>query len=388
MNSTKTTKTATQSRVAQTRRILRTKTSVKKSLLSRTASTANEQCEEEQGFYEFEKHRCYFCRSGDTKANVHVVFLHGFGTGTFHFEQQMKDSALMERRCLWSMDLCGQGRSWPCGSETSEDDLSGFEYSMDTWERQVQYFLKTVVLERNSESDETIVLCGNSLGGKLALYAASRKEIENVRAVILLNATPFWGFLNERVRFLTKENEVLVTVVKPYWDRFRSRENVRRLLKLVYADEKKIDERLIEEIIEPTDNAFAIKAFISTFISPKSRVSYEEMLQAVNEDVDIKIGMIYGREDPWVVPLWGQRLKRAVPKARYYELSPSGHCPHHESPKAVNATIAFLVNEWFATEQKEELLPDAIDGVQIRLVDGSPRNVFEKIDAWKSTLVR
>ena len=33
---------------------------------------------------------------------------------------------------------------------------------------------------------------------------------------------------------------------------------------------------------------------------------------------------ITGRDDPWVVPMWGQRLKRKVPSAVYLELSPAG----------------------------------------------------------------
>jgi pimeloyl-ACP methyl ester carboxylesterase len=39
-----------------------------------------------------------------------------------------------------------------------------------------------------------------------------------------------------------------------------------------------------------------------------------------------------GRDDPWVVPIWGQRLKRKLPEAQYLELAPAGHCPHHEAP--------------------------------------------------------
>jgi pimeloyl-ACP methyl ester carboxylesterase len=36
-----------------------------------------------------------------------------------------------------------------------------------------------------------------------------------------------------------------------------------------------------------------------------------------------------------VVPLWGQRLKRALPTATYLEAAPVGHCPQHEAPNAV-----------------------------------------------------
>lgn len=35
--------------------------------------------------------------------------------------------------------------------------------------------------------------------------------------------------------------------------------------------------------------------------------------------------LLYGKEDPWVRPLWGQRLKRRLPEAMYLELSPAGY---------------------------------------------------------------
>jgi hypothetical protein len=56
----------------------------------------------------------------------------------------------------------------------------------------------------------------------------------------------------------------------------------------------------------------------------------------------VPLCLIYGREDPWVVPFWGQQVKQHVPDAVYYELSPVGHCPHHEAPEVVN----FLLRKW------------------------------------------
>lgn len=45
-----------------------------------------------------------------------------------------------------------------------------------------------------------------------------------------------------------------------------------------------------------------------------------------------------------VKPLWGQRLKRVCPDAQYYEVSPAGHCPHHEAP----ATVALVLSSWIS----------------------------------------
>ena len=62
---------------------------------------------------------------------------------------------------------------------------------------------------------------------------------------------------------------------------------------------------------------------------------------------DISTYLVYGREDPWVRPIWGQRAARRYAEAGtvapYYELSPAGHCVHHEAPGAVAACVLELV---------------------------------------------
>lgn len=65
------------------------------------------------------------------------------------------------------------------------------------------------------------------------------------------------------------------------------------------------------------------------------------------KELGLDVCLVYGREDPWVVPLWGYRLKRALPSALYYELSPCGHCPHHEAPQ-VSSTVAKCILDCFA----------------------------------------
>lgn len=48
---------------------------------------------------------------------------------------------------------------------------------------------------------------------------------------------------------------------------------------------------------------------------------------------DVQLCLMYGREDPWVTPIWGKKIKREMPNAPYYEISPAGHCPHDEVPE-------------------------------------------------------
>ncbi len=96
-----------------------------------------------------------------------------------------------------------------------------------------------------------------------------------------------------------------------------------------------------------------------------------------------------GKEDPWVRPIWGQRLKRRLPSATYLELSPAGHCPHHEAPAAVNRAA----RAWVAAQEGNGALGLALgeswdvteaDGRVVRVshIEGKPRSLGERLDNW------
>jgi pimeloyl-ACP methyl ester carboxylesterase len=114
------------------------------------------------GFWEWKpKLTVYYERSGveNSKAPA-VLFLPGFGVGTFHFEKQLRDLGRDHR--VWTMDFLGQGMSLPGedpapSSIASEEAFWGFGqdsqpwaeelvYSVDLWQNQVQHFIEEVLL--------------------------------------------------------------------------------------------------------------------------------------------------------------------------------------------------------------------------------------------------
>lgn len=140
-----------------------------------------------------------------------VLFLPGFGVGSFHYEKQLRDLGRDYR--VWAIDFLGQGMSLPLedptlrlkegGSTEGKDSLWGFGdkaepwaselvYSVDLWRNQVCYFIQEVIRE-------PVYLVGNSLGGFVAVYFAAYNP-ELVKGVTLLNATPFWGFSPNPIR--------------------------------------------------------------------------------------------------------------------------------------------------------------------------------------------
>lgn len=154
----------------------------------------------------------------------------------------------------------------------------------------------------------------------------------------------------------------------------------------VYADDAAWDDRLVRDILKPTEHPHGHAAFTSILFAPKAPMNFEGYL----ERVKAPILMLYGAQDPWVTPSWGQKAKRQRPDARYIEISPAGHCPHHEAPEAVNT----LVGEWIAELEeggggsaaevpKEKggvrVFKEAVTGKEVTAVvqDGQPRDFVE-----------
>jgi len=118
--------------------------------------------------------------------------------------------------------------------------------------------------------------------------------------------------------------------------------------------------------------------------------------------------LAYGKNDPWIVPYWAQRAMSSLQgQAAYLEIDGSGHCPHHESPATVNKILTTWVglvesleegegkgegrrqmlarHPSLAALQGEYLEPLTQSTVTVRLLDGQPQTLWEKVmRAWDS----
>ena len=116
-------------------------------------------------FWEWKpKFNVHYEKAGcDNLGSPPVLFLPGFGVGSFHYEKQMKDLGRDFR--VWAIDFLGQGRSLPFedpaprineeGMSDGQDLAWGFGekpepwaselvYSIDLWQDQVRYFIEEV----------------------------------------------------------------------------------------------------------------------------------------------------------------------------------------------------------------------------------------------------
>lgn len=304
----------------------------------------------------------HYEKSGSENVNSPpVLFLPGFGVGSFHYKKQLEELGCDYR--IWALDFLGQGRSLPGkdltlqfnGVDNSEDLLWGFGdeaqpwakelvFSMDLWRDQVRYFIEEVI-------KEPVYIVGNSLGGFVALSLAACNP-QLVKGVTLLNATPFWSFLPNPIKS-PRLSRILPwagtfplptsvrNIVRLLWQKISDPESIAKILKQVYADHSINVDEVFSNIIETTKHPAAAASLASIMFAPGSQLSFKEALSRCQEN-NVPICLVYGKEDPWVTPYWGLRVKRRMPEAPYYEISPAGHCPHDEVPEVVN----FLLRGW------------------------------------------
>nr|UZQ20143.1 pheophytinase [Poa pratensis] len=314
----------------------------------------------------------YYEKSGTANSKAPaVLFLPGFGVGTFHYEKQLMD--LGRDYKVWTMDFLGQGMSLPCEDpapkemvgEQDEESYWGFGqdsqpwadelvYSVDLWHDQVLHFIEEVI-------GEPVYIVGNSLGGFVALYfAASNPHL--VKGITLLNATPIWGFLPNPARSprLSKIFPWAGTFPLPssvrkltetVWQKIRDPRSIQKILRQVYADHSTNVDKVFSRIIETTEHPAAAASFASIMFAPMGQISFQEALSRCQKQ-GIPISLMYGKEDPWVGPFWGSRVKQQVPEAPYYQISPAGHCPHDEVPEVIN----YLLRGWLKNVESEGLV--------------------------------
>lgn len=285
-----------------------------------------------------------------------VVLLNGFGVGSFHWARNF---AHLTTGTVFAVDYLGQGRSWPVkANDGAAESEQGLRYAIDDWAEQIIDFLDAVVL--SSSSSDRAVLVGNSLGGLLAALLAARHP-DKVARIALLNATPVWG------SNLPGWDGVLPGPPLPrafgrfMYDQLRDPQQIQRLLTRTYATANdQAFGSLPLQIRQVTDvSAGGHAAFASILFSPPATLpdgcnTFVDLLKRVNGDVLL----LNGREDPWVSPPFGLAAHQALlarpnaaGKVQHVELSPAGHCLHHEVPHAANP----ILRRWLQGQTPLEL---------------------------------
>ncbi|CAK9046903.1 unnamed protein product [Durusdinium trenchii] len=323
-------------------------------------------------------------------SDVAVVLLHGFGVASFHYESQflpLSDAGYS----VYAIDHVGAGLSWPevdiapggpeelrerPGSQwgfgpAAEKGFEELVIGESLWVKQIADFISEFVTESK------VILAGNSLGGYLAVLATasmSPETVARIEGVALINATPFWGWIPNKSKnpslyetFPWKGRLPIPENVRNFalnwYNTLRNPDSIEWLLNFVTSNPSGVGHELPERIAAMADHPAGAAAFAQIVFTPQADLTFDEALGKVVAD-QIPVLLLYGREDPWIVPYWGARAFKvaATGVADYLQLSPSGHCPHFETPEAVNECLLRWLQERHPIQGQasRDLLPKSI----------------------------
>jgi len=327
-----------------------------------------------------------------------LLLLNGFAMGTFYQRRLIHEMLQREEhrgRRIFCVEYLGQGRSWPrnCknGNGASE---RGLRYCEQTWFEQIIDLIQGEIIQTDKNNISGIHIVGNSIGGHLAVcVAASRPDL--VESICLLNATPFWGLNLPGWSGYLPVPKFCEKVARLIYDQLSDLTNLKWLLGRAYANanepvmESHLDS-LARNMRACTMHPGGRAAFASMLWSPPVAVPIhahqpsEEDHKPLGDDRDeeptsyasfdecleilqCNVLLLYGRQDPLCGPGFAKILLRKLegrmhgflPSSvhyaqRYVELSPVGHCPNDEAPRAV----ATLLTRWMENPLASLIVPN------------------------------
>ena len=286
-----------------------------------------------------------------------VLLLNGFGMGTFHQHRLMDElltdnSASSSGTVVYAMDYLGQGKSWPidCADGTAASEF-GLQYSGQMWVDQIIAFIENVMVHAHGK----VHLVGNSVGGYLATYVAALRP-DLVSSVTLINATPVWGLNLPGWSGHLPAPVVPKAVGRFFFDRIRDPVNIKRFLRATYVNPAAYDDSLIQQIRACTLGPGGHAAFASILWSPPVSIAGVDHMYDCLERLQCDVLLLFGREDPWCKPAFAREMLSRLQQrgdrrytARYLEISPVGHCPNHEAPRAT----AHILRQWLLHHRRE-----------------------------------
>lgn len=275
---------------------------------------------------------------GDSDDGTPILLIHGFGSNINHYRYQFP--ALVDAGFrVYAIDLLGFG-----GSDKPGDYHL---YSIENWAQLCFDFCNDMQQEQQQQQQQPWVLAGNSIGGLCAL-ATAEILFNNTKACVLFNcAQGMNGFRYEDVPLCWKpiiwfvQKVILGPVLGgPFFENyFKSRKNIKYILKLVYRDTTNVDDALIEILSAPADDIGAKDVFLNVFgglpgPTPESILSKLESLPIL---------ALWGEADPWTPVDRGKHPGKDFSNyAKNFTLMTipgAGHCPHDECPDQVNEKL-------------------------------------------------
>jgi pimeloyl-ACP methyl ester carboxylesterase len=250
-----------------------------------------------------------------------LVLLHGFADSADTWRRSLDLFARQGRRAL-AVDLPGYGAA---------DRLAADEPVLE----QYRAFARAVVRHASGEAgDDGVILCGNSLGGAIALRAGEEDDLPLTAVVPVAPAgldMPRWFRIIERdpfVRALLAAPVPLPEVV------------VRGVVGQAYrALAFAAPRRAAAEVVGSFTAQLRTRDAVSDVLANGRRLLPELHDCFALEEVRVPVLLIWGDRDRMVTHEGARHILDALPDTTYTLLDGVGHCPQVEAPERFIAAL-------------------------------------------------
>jgi len=282
-----------------------------------------------------------------------LLLVHGFGASSYHFRYNIP--ILARKYHVYAIDMLGFGWS----------DKPIMDYDAGVWRDQVVDFVQEVILNGDENSEKSVAIAGNSLGGYTAMYAASDKRIkDNVKACILLNAAG--RFRDPEAVEEKGEPNPIIESISAAIQRFviacsfvytKQPMRIEQILRQVYPiNADNVDSELVESIQTPALEASAAEVFYR--VITKNGSGPQAYVDDILKELECPVLLAWGESDPWIKSAAADKMQKLHAEFHGENVGgengsrwikrvsiDAGHCPHDEAPEAVNDAILGFVDE-------------------------------------------
>ncbi|MBL1211035.1 alpha/beta fold hydrolase [Geminocystis sp. GBBB08] len=259
-----------------------------------------------------------------------IVFIHGFGANSGHWRHNLP--FLGENYRCYAIDLLGFGAS------AKPTPGQPFDYTFETWSKQVADFCREVV-------KTPVYLIGNSIGCVVTMQTAVDNP-DLILAIAALNCSlrllhdrkreslPFYKNVGAKMMQKVLTNPVIGNF---FYQQIAKPKVIKNLLSQAYQKKEAITDELIDIIYQPSQDKGAADVFLA-FTGYSQGALPEDLLPIL----PCPITFLWGTNDPWESIELGRELAYYPMVKDFIELEGLGHCPQDEAPEIVNP----LLKQW------------------------------------------
>jgi pimeloyl-ACP methyl ester carboxylesterase len=251
-----------------------------------------------------------------------ILLLHGFTDSADSWRPLLAELATLGRRAI-AVDLPGSGRAAAHRDGSRLAALDAFtEAFVDAY-----------------AGDEPVILAGNSLGGALALRAATRSDLRLGAAAGIGPEGLAYG--PRLVRF-ERGVRRLAPLLWPLYRLPIPARLVRRSAECLYErrlSEGRADRSLARHYASHIDGMKSVRGFAATLLALTDDDRADRL---VVEDIRVPVLLIWGGRDELAAVEGAQSVLDAVPASRLVVFADCGHCPQIQRPAEIAELLAGL----------------------------------------------